>query len=162
MNALVLAAGLGTRFRPFTDICPKPVIPLLNVPIAFYNVHLLQQINIDRLTINTHHLPGKIKEVFTNKDLGVELNFSDEQGQILGTGGAIKKARPTLEGRGTFLVANADVVNGFGIRDAIENHHQIQPMATMVVMSHPEAGKKYGAVWANKDMEVVGISKKRP
>jgi mannose-1-phosphate guanylyltransferase len=162
MNALVLAAGLGTRFRPFTDTLPKPAIPLLNVPIAFYNVHLLQQLGIEHLTINTHHLPAKIKDIIGKQDLGASIFFSDEEGQILGTGGAVKKARPSLEGRGTFVVANADVVNGFGIRDALENHHRVQPMATMIVMSHPEVGKKYGAVWVNKDMEVVGISKKKP
>jgi len=162
MNALVLAAGLGTRFRPFTDILPKPVIPLLNVPIAFYNLHLIQQLGLDKVTINTHHLPEKMKSIITEKTLGLPLSFSDEEGQILGTGGAIKRARPTLEGRGTFAVANADVVNVFGIRDALDNHHRENPTATMIVMSHPEAGKKYGAVWVDRDNHVVGISKAKP
>jgi mannose-1-phosphate guanylyltransferase len=103
-----------------------------------------------------------LKAAFASADLGIPCSFSDEEGQILGTGGAIKKTRPTLEGRGTFVVANADVVTGFGIRDALDFHHRHQPMATMVVMPHPEAGKKYGAVWVDNKNCVVGISKTKP
>src|SRR5437016_1718556 len=100
MNALLLTAGLGTRFRPFTDILPKPGIPLLNVPIAFYNLHLCQQLGLDKLTANLHHLPQKMQSVFNEAQdqIGVPLFFSDESALVLGTGGAIKKARPTLEG----------------------------------------------------------------
>jgi mannose-1-phosphate guanylyltransferase len=164
MNGLLLAAGLGTRFAPFTEKIPKPAIPLLNIPIAFYNLHLMQQLGLDNLTVNTHHLPEKIKDVFTkhHKEINVPLHFSDEKTKILGTGGAIKKARQTISGQGTFVVANADVVNGFSITDALEFHHQEQPMATMVVMKHPEAGKKYGAVWVDAQNRVVDIGKTKP
>ncbi len=163
MNGLLLAAGLGTRFKPYTEKIPKPVIPLLNVPISFYNLHLIQQIGIDKLTVNTHHLPDVLKNIFSDEKLiAAPTFFSDEKKVILGTGGAIKKARPTLKGSGTFVVANADVVNGFGLRDALEFHHHHQPVATMIVMKHPDAGSKYGAVWVDEKKRVVGISKKKP
>jgi mannose-1-phosphate guanylyltransferase len=162
MNGLVLAAGLGTRFRPFTDIIPKPALPLLNVPIAFYNIHLIQQLGLDRLTVNTHHLPDILKKVLLNHKLNIPITFSDEAGQILGTGGAVKKARPFLEGRGTFVLANADVVNGFGVHDALEFHHREEAMATLVVMAHPEAGKKYGAIWVDSKNRVISIGRNKP
>jgi mannose-1-phosphate guanylyltransferase len=163
MNGLLLAAGLGTRFRPFTEILPKPAIPLLNVPIAYYNLHLLQSLELSSLTVNTHHLPEGVKKIFSEEaGIGIPLHFSDEAGEILGTGGAIKKARPTLQGTGTFVVANADVVNGFAVTDALTFHHENHPMATMVVIKHPEAGTKYGAVWVNDKNEVVDISRKKP
>ncbi|MDZ4678621.1 MAG: NDP-sugar synthase [Oligoflexia bacterium] len=164
MNGLLLAAGLGTRFQPFTEKIPKPVIPLLNIPIAFYNLHLMQQLGLDNLTINTHHLPDKIKETFHKYSdaINVPLHFSDEKNKILGTGGAIKKARQTLSSRGTFVVANADVVNGFSITDALEVHHQSHALATLIVMEHPEAGKKYGAVWVDDKNQVVHIGKEKP
>lgn len=163
MNGLLLTAGLGTRFLPFTKKIPKPAIPLLNVPIAYYNMHLLQQVNLDKLTVNVHHLPERVKKLFEDTaKIGIQVFFSEELDKILGTGGAIKGAQPSLEGHGTFVVANADVVNGFGIQDALEFHHQEQPMATMVVMKHPEAGRKYGAVWVDKKHRVVDISKEKP
>ncbi|MBK9293828.1 MAG: NTP transferase domain-containing protein [Oligoflexia bacterium] len=163
MKALLLAAGLGTRLKPYTDKLAKPAIPLLNVPLAYYNLHLLQQLDITRLVVNTHHLPKTIHKIFSNpEELGVEVEFSSEKEKILGTGGAIKKARPMLEGTGTFVVINADVVNVFSMRDALSFHHGNHPLATMVVMKHPEAGKKYGAVWVNSKKEVVGIGKEKP
>jgi NDP-sugar pyrophosphorylase family protein len=167
MNALLLAAGLGTRFLPYTKTIPKPAIPLMNVPIAFYNLHLLQQLGVDALTVNTHHLPSEIEKLFTDTQLiDVKPSFSVEKEIILGTGGAIKHARLHLEGRGTFVVANADVVNGFGIADALEFHQSqsVKPLATLVVINHPDCGdgKKYGAIWVDGQNCVVDISKKRP
>ncbi|MCC6277287.1 MAG: NDP-sugar synthase [Oligoflexia bacterium] len=162
MNGLLLAAGLGTRFRPFTDKVPKPAINLLNVPIAYYNLHLIQSLGVEKLAVNTHHLPDQIKKMFTDQRVGVPVSFSDEKSKILGTGGAIKKAKNFLTGSGTFVVANADVVSGFSVTDALEFHHDRQPMATMVVMRHSEAGKKYGAVWVNSECEVVHIGKDKP
>jgi mannose-1-phosphate guanylyltransferase len=164
MNGLLLCAGLGTRFRPATNILPKPAIPLLNVPLAFYNLQVFQQLGLDKLTVNLHHLPEQMKSVFEkNADkVGVPVFFSDETDAILGTGGAIKRARPSLEGKGTFVVGNSDVVSAFSIRDALDLHHRYQPMATMIVMPHPEAGKKYGAVWVDKDDHVVDIGRTKP
>jgi mannose-1-phosphate guanylyltransferase len=163
MNGFLLAAGLGTRFRPHTDKLSKPAIPLLNVPLAFYNLHLIQQMGLNRVVLNTHHLPHTVKKLFnTYPNIDVEITFSDEEETILGTGGAIKRARKELEGSGTFCMANADVVNVFSLRDVLAFHHGHHPLATMVVMKHPQAGKKYGAVWVNSKKEVVGIGKEKP
>ena len=164
MNGLLLCAGLGTRFKPATNFLPKPAIPLLNVPLAFYNLQIFQQLGLDKLTVNLHHLPEKMKSIFeTSEDqVNVPLFFSHEEDVLLGTGGAIKKARPSLEGKGTFIVGNSDVVTAFSIRDALDSHHRYQPMATMIVIPHPEAGKKYGAVWVNPNNEVVDIGKQKP
>lgn len=163
MKALLLAAGLGTRLKPFTDKIAKPALPLLNVPLAFYNLHLIQQLEVDKVVVNTHHLPQTVKNIFSNAHiLDVDVEFSDETGTVLGTGGAIKYARKALEGSGTFVVANADVVNVFSMKDALSFHHGQHPLATMIVMRHPEAGKKYGAVWVNSKNEVIDIGKNKP
>src|SRR6202041_3076112 len=101
------------RFRPATDILPKPAIPLLNVPLAFYNLQVFQQLGLDKLSVNLHHLPDQMKEVFqkNSEKIGVPIFFSDEADGILGTGGAVKRARPLVEGHGTFIVGNSDVVS---------------------------------------------------
>jgi mannose-1-phosphate guanylyltransferase len=163
MNGFLLAAGLGTRFRPFSDILPKPAIPLLNVPLGFYNLHLLQQLGVDNFTLNTHHLPEKIREVFTcGATAGLKINYSDEQPEILGSGGGIKKAQKFLQGQGTFAVSNADCVTSFGVADGLEFHKSENALATMIVIQHPEAGKKYGAVWVDDKNQVLAISKTKP
>ncbi len=163
MNGLLLAAGLGTRFKPYTSELAKPAIPLLNVPLAYYNMHLIQQVGLEKLVVNTHHLAETVKKIFSPPLLtGTDIYFSDEVNEILGTGGAVKFARSKIEGRGTFVMTNTDVVAAFGLRDVLNFHHEQQPMATMVVMQHPEAGKKYGAVWVNEKHEVVSIGKTKP
>ncbi len=163
MNGFLLAAGFGTRFKPFTDKIAKPAIPLLNIPMAFYNLHLLQQLGLEKVVVNTHHLPESVVEVFTNSPpLDSEIIFSHETPKILGTGGAIKFGRAAVEGSGTFVMANADVVNVLSLREALTYHHSVEPMATMVVMEHPEAGKTYGAVWVGENDEVLGFGKSPP
>lgn len=163
MKGMLLAAGYGTRFAPFTDKVPKPCIPLLNVPIAFYNLHVLQQMGLDDLTVNTHHLPNQVVELFSKSGaIDIPVHFNHEADKILGTGGGILAARKHLAGKGTFIVGNADVVNGFNIRDVLNFHHRSHAMATLIVMQHPDAGKKYGAVWVGKNHQVVAFGKTKP
>jgi mannose-1-phosphate guanylyltransferase len=123
----------------------------------------MQQLGLTDLTVNVHHLPDRVKGLFSASDrLQIPVHFSKEMPTILGTGGALKKARHFLEGAGAFTVGNADIVNGFGARDALEFHRRREPLATLVVMKHPEAGKKYGAVWTNAKGEVLAFGKTSP
>lgn len=163
MNGLLLCAGLGSRFAPHTEILPKPAIPLLNVPLAFYNLHLIQQLGLDALAVNTHHLPQQVVNLFSaSSAINLPVSFSHEKAQILGSGGGIKQARPFIQGKGTFVVSNADGVCGISLRDALAYHHRQQPMATLIAINHPQAGKKYGALWVNGQGEVVSVGKDKP
>src|SRR3712207_799597 len=100
MKALLLCAGFGTRMKPYSDVLPKPAIPVLNVPAAYYSLHLIQQLGVRNVVVNTHHLPDKIEELFSQpEELNIQVSFSHEEGQILDTGGAIGHARKLLEGQ---------------------------------------------------------------
>lgn len=163
MNALILTAGLGSRFLPFTQTVPKPAVPLLNVPLVFYSLHLLQQLELSSVTFNIHHLASEMMETIANSNkIKLPVFFSDERELLLGTGGAILHARNHLGGKGSFAVANSDTVIGYNILDFQDHHYKNEPMATLLVMKHPEAGKKYGAVWADKKGKVVDFGKKKP
>ncbi|RYZ68331.1 MAG: mannose-1-phosphate guanyltransferase, partial [Proteobacteria bacterium] len=90
MNVMLLAAGEGTRLRPHTLIRPKPTIPFLNLPLAAYPLSLLEDMRVDRLVVNTFHLPTKVVDLFINLNHGArKLHFSHEINQIMGSGGGL-------------------------------------------------------------------------
>lgn len=109
MEALVLAAGFGTRFRPQTLETPKPLLPFLGRPILFHLFdHLISQ-GVERFVVNAHHLASRLAEGVGPSYRGRPVAFSEEE-EILGTAGAIRRAceRGLLEGE-EFLVANGDL-----------------------------------------------------
>ncbi|HQR45509.1 MAG TPA: NTP transferase domain-containing protein [Thermoanaerobaculia bacterium] len=109
MIAFVLAAGLGTRFRPATLTTPKPLLPLAGRPMLFHLLdHLLSQ-GADRFVLNAHHLPGALREAVGEQYGGIPVAWSFED-PILGTAGAIRcAAERGLLGDGPFVVANGDL-----------------------------------------------------
>lgn len=166
MNLMLLAAGLGTRLRPFTEHYPKPCIPFLTAPLAFYSLELLESLKLDHLVVNTHHLPKQIENLFANMQVPPwkKLSFSDESSVLLGSGGGIHKAIHELTGHGRFLVMNADEVilpHQMGMISELINFHDFyKGIATLLCIPHPEVGKKFGGVWKKADSaEVSDFSK---
>lgn len=152
MFAMLLCAGFGTRFRPLTDKIAKPAIPFLGVPLFGYPLFYLEQLGLKKLVVNTHHLPETIKTSVKKLTAGknYSVDFSDERGQILGSGGGIYKARPLLAGASTFVVINGDEVffpadRNF-LKTAVEIHKTNNALATLVTCEHPDAAWKFGAI----------------
>lgn len=167
MNVMLLAAGQGTRLRPYTHEIPKPAIPFLTAPLASYSLQLFELVNINKLVVNTHHLSQQIEYLFKDlKPKCKKLIFSDEKDLLLGSGGGIHKAYSHLSGEGSFLVANADEVilpeNPYVMEDFIKFHNQHKGLATLMVMPHPEVGTKFGGVWTDEKNKVVMFSKTNP
>ena len=172
-NTFVLAAGFGTRFKPHSEILPKPAFPFLNIPFLFYSTHLAEYMGTSKITINTHHLSGEIKNLVIRIVPPTQPNiksaryyFSDEDPFILGSGGGIKIAEGTLKGNGNFLTLNADSIfwpSDFGfLRNLQSQHMKHEALATMALIEHPGVGTVYNAVWINEANEVVGIGKTPP
>jgi mannose-1-phosphate guanylyltransferase len=163
VNALLLAAGLGTRFRPITLQYPKPVIPFLNVPMGFYQFQYLNHLNIEKLVVNTFHLPDQVQSLFESQPyLKQPILFSHEKNEILGSAGGLKKASALMDPSKPILVMNADEIyftaNQNFLKAAYVQHVTNENLATLIVMPHAEAGKKFGSVWTDKN-RVVNISK---
>ena len=106
LAALVLAAGGGTRLRPLTDLLPKPLCPVGNVPLLDHALgrveHVLGPIAPDHVAVNAHHLAGQVRA-----HVGTRVHLSEEQPEALGTAGAVGALRDWLAGRG-LLVCNGD------------------------------------------------------
>ena len=105
---MILAAGLGTRMRPLTDNCPKPLLPLLGRPMIDLALDHAVAAGVRRAVVNLHYLGGMIRDRLAAR-AAPEIVFSDEQREILGTGGGIAQALPLL-GAAPFYIVNSDAV----------------------------------------------------
>ncbi len=104
-HAFVLAAGLGTRLRPYTDNLPKPLVPLLGRPLLDYIFDHLKEAGVNRITVNLHHKPEPLRDFLASRsDLHITQSFEEE---LLDTGGGVRKALHTL-GHKPFFMINGD------------------------------------------------------
>ncbi|MEN0059184.1 MAG: sugar phosphate nucleotidyltransferase [Bdellovibrio sp.] len=167
MNVMLLAAGEGTRLRPYTLTVPKPAMPFLGVPLAAHALSFLHSLSIDKLVVNTYHLPEKIHELFHSfSAYSSHLHFSDEKGELLGSGGGLGNARSHFIHGGDFVLMNADEVilpqDPLIMQKALEQHRQSQALATLMVMEHPGVGSQFGGVWTSSDSRTVAGFGKTP
>lgn len=167
-NVMFFAAGLGTRLRPFTEVTPKPCIGLNGIALGYYLIPYLEKINISNFVVNTFHLPEQVKNLYSpiSHIFNAPVNFSEEKGYIKGSAGGLKQAENFFDKTNPILVCNSDEVlfteeNDF-LKKALEYHHQEKNEATLIVIKHPEAGTKFGGIWADKNGCVLGIGKEKP
>jgi len=152
MKAMILAAGLGTRMRPLTDHCPKPLLPLLLQPILDHILAQLSRHGIRDVIMNLHHHADQLARwLGDGSRWGVHLSLSFEP-EILGTAGALKRVEPLLRDA-PFLVLNADVLIDMDLQALWHWHCQRQALVTMVLRPDP-AARSYGAVLVDADDRV--------
>ena len=164
MNVMLLAAGEGTRLRPYTSVLPKPAIPFLTIPLAAHVLSFLGDLEIHKLVVNTFHLPQGIHDLFQTLPIKAQsIIFSDEVGFILGNGGGLGKVAPHFRGGGPFLLMNADEVilpkEDDVLQKALAIHNSHKNIATLIVKDHPGVGTKFGGVWVDAKNKVLGFGK---
>lgn len=163
MNLMLLAAGEGTRLRPYTQTCPKPAMPFLNIPLAAHALGFVSPLQVTRFVVNTFYLPHKIHELFESLPTPAPPKFSDER-VLLGSGGGLKAAQNHFDLSEPIVLMNADEVilpRDLGIiSKALKHHRQSNALSTLLVMRHPEAGKKFGGVWTTGE-RVRGFGKEK-
>jgi mannose-1-phosphate guanylyltransferase len=149
MKAAVLAAGLGTRLKPLTDICPKPLWPVLNRPLLGLVLAQLEAAGCFQVAVNTHHLADQVHDFLRSEPWSFLLSVSHEP-EILGTGGGLRQLREVLRG-GPFLAINADILTDLDLAE-VYRAHQPEAVGTLVLHDCPA----YNNVWVAGD-EVVSI-----
>ena len=157
MKAMILAAGLGTRLRPLTDHCPKPLLPLMLQPMLAHLLRQLQRYEVRDVIINLHHHATQLATwLGDGSRWGLHLSLSFEQ-EILGPAGALKRVEPWLRD-GPFFVINADELVDLDLQ-AVWHWHAARPdaLVTMVVRPDP-AARAYGAVVVDTADRVVHIN----
>lgn len=141
---MILAAGFGTRLRPLTDTCPKPLIDVGGKPMIAFALELVRSAGITEIAINLHHLGKQIRDTLGHGKIhGVHITYFEED-PILDTGGGISAARSFLEG-GDFVVLNADTVTDLPLTEMIAFHRERRATATMFLRRDPEAAR-YGLI----------------
>jgi MurNAc alpha-1-phosphate uridylyltransferase len=107
-HAMVLAAGLGTRMRPFNGRIPKPLVAVGGKALIDYALDRLAEEGVERAVVNVHHLADQIERHLAHRQRP-KIVISDERGELLGTGGGVVKALPEL-GDGPFFHVNSDTI----------------------------------------------------
>ena len=134
MKAMIFAAGLGTRFKPWTDHHPKALAIVNGKSLLQRNIEYLQQYGISDVVVNVHHFAEQIIEaVETNKGWGSNVLISDERDEVLETGGGLLKARHLLEGAEPFVTINVDILTDLDLNKLLAFHQQHQPLISFGV-----------------------------
>lgn len=110
-QAMIFAAGLGTRLKPLTDAMPKALVPVGGVPLLDLTIRRLQQAGYDRFVVNVHHFAQQIIDHVATQDYAPMVHFSDETEQLLETGGGLKKAAPLFHDDESILIHNVDILD---------------------------------------------------
>ena len=137
--AFILAAGLGTRLAPLTDLVPKPLVPVFHKPLLTFAIDSVIAAGFGEIAYNTHHLPGAFAEEFGfHPEYRGRCLRSFHEPLLLDTGGGIRNARPGL-GEGTFLVYNGDILADMPLARLLDHHRASGSLATLLL--RPCGGK---------------------
>jgi len=140
MEAMVLAAGFGTRLGALTRDMPKALVPVGGVPMLDRVVGRLVAAGVDRLIINVHHHADLIvRHVEARSGYGLEVEFSHEPGNPLETGGALLHARGLFRGAEPFFLHNADILSDLPLDVLYRQHLRNAPLVTVAVMDRPSS-----------------------
>lgn len=132
MQAMILAAGFGTRLLPHTRIRPKPLFPILNTPLLLLTVERLKKLGFDHIVVNCHHLKEQIVEALA----GVGGVVVQEEEVILGTGGGLRKAMARLRDE-PLLVTNGDIYHSIDLIELYNRHRQYENSVTLAMHYYP-------------------------
>ncbi len=132
MQAMILAAGLGTRLRPLTLHLPKPLFPVLNLPLLSRTISQLERQGFGRIVINSFHLAHLITGEIESHDTRADITILVEP-SLLGTGGALRNALPYFSKDEPLLVINGDVVTDLDLARIVDLHKHHGGMATLLI-----------------------------
>jgi NDP-sugar pyrophosphorylase family protein len=133
MKAMIFAAGLGTRFKPWTDKHPKALAPVNGKTLLQRNIEYLQRYGITEVVVNAHHFAEQIIHALKSSGgWGSQFSISDETKEVLETGGGLMRAANHF-GDGPFVVLNVDILTDLDLGAMIRFHQHHKPLATLAV-----------------------------
>lgn len=117
MQAMIFAAGLGTRLKPITDTMPKAMVEVGGMPLLRRVITNLKEAGASRQVVNVHHFASQITDYLrANNNFGTDILVSDESRELLDTGGGIKKAAPLFLPDTPIIIHNVDILSNVDLR----------------------------------------------
>ena len=134
MKAMILAAGLGTRLKPFTEQHPKALAIVNGRSLLQRNIEYLASFGITDVIVNVHHFPDQITDAIKKDNgFGSRITISDEKDEVLETGGGLMKAEKFLADSDPFVLMNVDILTDLDIGKMIEQHISTKALVTLAV-----------------------------
>ena len=131
---MIFSAGLGTRFKPWTDHHPKALAPVHGKTLLQRNIEYLQQFGIRDVIVNVHHFADQVKEELRrNNGWGSNVSISDESGLLLETGGGLLHARDFFNPGEKFITLNVDILTDLDIHKLLAFHDKQQALVSFGV-----------------------------
>lgn len=152
MQAMIFAAGMGTRLKPLTDVIPKALVPVGDKPLLQHVVEKLVADNCRKFVINVHHKAGQIVNFtkFLASQYNIDISISDESEALLETGGGIKKAASLFDEDKPVLIHNVDILSNISLSDF---YYKIGSADALLLVSQRET-QRY--LLFDNDMRLVG------
>lgn len=141
MQAMIFAAGLGTRLKPLTDRIPKALVRVGGEPLLKRVILQLKDAGFTRIVVNVHHFSNQIIDYLQENDhFGMDIRISDETDHLLETGGGIKKAWPLFDPSQPILIHNVDILSNvdlqkFYLQANSAEHTMSLPLAARLLVS---------------------------
>ena len=158
MKAFLLAAGVGSRLRPITDVTPKCMLAIGGRPLLDIWLDAFDRAGVDEVLVNLHHLPAAVRRHLAARagPPAVRMVYEPE---LLGSAGTLAANRQWVEGEELFLACNADNLTDFDLRSLVDAHREHGPIATLTVFHspNPSAG---GVVEVDPAGRVTGFAEK--
>jgi MurNAc alpha-1-phosphate uridylyltransferase len=134
MKAMIFSAGLGTRFKPWTDLHPKALAMVNGKSLLQRNIEYLQQYGIKDVVVNVHHFAGQIIEaIMKSSGWASSVTISDERDELLETGGGLLKTKEFFTPGERFITCNADILTDLNINKLIAFHELHKALITFGV-----------------------------
>lgn len=153
---IIMAGGMGKRLRPFTETCPKPLLPVAGKPMLEHIIERAKLEGFSHFVLAVHYLGHMIESHFGNGEkLGVRIDYLNEKSP-LGTAGALSLLSPRPAA--PFVVTNGDVITDIHYGELLDFHVRHSAMATMAVRMY-EWQHPYGVV-QTRGIEIVGFEEK--
>ena len=132
MQAMILAAGLGTRLKPLTDYMPKALVKLNGVTLLEITIRKLIENDFRKIIINVHHFSDQIKEFLNTNTFAADIIISDETELLLDTGGGIRFAKKYFDDS-PILIHNVDIISDLDLKDFYQYHISDDSLASLCV-----------------------------
>ncbi len=134
LRAMIFCAGLGTRFKPWTDHHPKALAVINGKSLLQRNIEYLQKYEVYEVIVNVHHFSDQIEAVIKeNNGWGSHVLISDERTAVLETGGGLLHAKHLFHSGEKFVTCNADILTDFDLNALLHFHQQEKPLISFAV-----------------------------